>query len=151
MGLFLNGMFTVLNTVLSIKELGLINMKDNNSWIKLIIIELISTGLAVVLGNFNHIFINISILFLIVPLIVILKMEKNSILRIISSIIIVIAIIFILDLLIYPMGLYFEELLGIAEDSVVIRTIADIIILSLSYFINKFINKASKKIKGVII
>jgi two-component system sensor histidine kinase AgrC len=143
-------MFTVLTTVLSIKELGLVNMKGKNSWLKMIIIELISTGLVVVLSNFNKIFSSISMLFLIVPLILILKIEKNSILRIISSIIIVIVIMFIIDMLIYPMGLYFEELLGIAENSVVIRTIADMIILILSYFINKFINKATKKIKGLI-
>ena len=151
MVLFLSGILSVLTTVLSIRWLGLVTVKNKNVWLKTIIIEIITTGLAVLLGNINEVLISFSILFLIIPLIVIFKMERNSLSRICSSVIIVIAIIFLLDMLIYPLVMYFFESIGMSnlfiEKSIIPRTISDLFILIASIIICKIINKISSKVK----
>lgn len=150
MELFLNGLITMLSFVISIKELGLVKLKKKNYWFKIILVEVVLIVLAVFLGSIDQIFIDFSLLFLIIPLLIILKIQDNSLIRIIISCIIAIAIMVILDMLIYPTITYITEYTGVINQFIINRSISDILILFLCYFISKFINKFTDKIKTTL-
>jgi hypothetical protein len=149
MELFLNGLITMLSFIFVIKELGLVNVKNKNYWFKIIVIEVVLIVLAVFLGSIDQIFVDFSLLFLIIPLLILLRSD-NSLIRIVLSCIIAIAIMIILDMIIYPTITYIAEYTVINNRDFIIRIVSDILILFSGYFISRFMKKFTGKVKQIV-
>lgn len=150
MELFLGGIFTAFIIIAFIRELGIVTMESNESWLKLIIVVFFLTGINVLLCEVNNIFMSLSILFLLIPILFFLIRAKNSVLRTILSIIIAFASMFVLDMLIFPSVKFLFETYGFYTDSIMTRFITNSILLIIGYFLSKFIRKSSKKMRKLI-
>jgi len=150
LSIFIDSIFTTFIFSILLKELGIVTMDKHGSWLKMSIVVISLTGVAIMLMNVDRIFLSLTIFCLLVPVIFFLIRARNSVQRTIISVIIVFVTMFILNMLTYPIAVYINEFLGITEGSLFKKLISDLLMLIIGYILIKFIKTLVKKLRHLL-